>query len=419
MNKRNINWAIAITMVLFFPTWNIFGQNVSYSPYTVFGIGDIENSDYGRYSGMGGVGTALKSKESLNRVNPASYMGLDSLTYTLETSITGKSSRYSDGITNQTNSLAGLKKMAMGFQIAPYWKTSVGMIPFSNMGYDISEVKETEGQPDINYLIKLTGSGSINRFYWGNAFKLTPKLSIGANISFLFGTLTQNETVSTIVSTSSNDVKTSTYLHRIYLDYGFQYSGSFKNGWNYTLGGILGLKNKLSLSKDVVMTNSDSETQVSEGSYKSWFTIPFYSGLGVSVQNNIGFTFAMDYVFQKWGDQNSKVKSVKYIDAHRYAFGVEYIPAVRIPRNYFQRMFYQAGVSYNQSYLILRGAKINQYGLSLGAGFPIVHERSYFSVSYEIGTKGKVGHDLFRENYNMVNFNLVLRDIWFLKSKYD
>jgi hypothetical protein len=414
-----MNKILLTLSIILISTIRVEGQNVSYSPYSVFGIGDIDNNDYGKSQGMGGVGIGLKSSESLNRINPASYSGIDSLTFTLEASVSGRSSDFYDGSNRQINSLAGLKKLALGFRVFPFWYTSTGIIPFSNMGYNITSEKTIEGEPSSGYQLNLTGSGSLNRFYFGNAFRITPRLSVGINASFLFGTLTQDENIATNLSTYHNQVETKTYLHRIYLDYGFQYTGEFKNGWKYVAGGILGFKNNLLLNKEVSFINTNSETTISEGSYNSTFTLPFFSGVGFSVKNNSGFTFAMDYVFQNWSTLKNTSKAYSYVDANKYSFGIEYSPAVRLKQNYFQYMFYQAGIFYNQSYLQLRGSRIHQTGYTLGAGFPFNKTGSFLGVSFETGIKGKIGQDLFREKYYQINFNLVLRDIWFLKSKFD
>jgi hypothetical protein len=395
------------------------GQNVTYSPYSIFGIGDIENQDYGRNSGMGGVGIGLKSLGSLNRINPASYSGIDSFSFTLETSLSGRISKFDNGNTQQNNTLAGLKKMALGFQVFRFWQVSAGIIPFSNMGYDITSTKTMDGTANATYNVNLTGNGSINRFYLGNSLKLNPHFSLGVNISFLFGTLTQDEIISSSYLSSNTNAETTTYLHSIYVDYGVQYSNTLKNGWAYTVGGICGFKNSLKLNRDVVFSSSTNEDVVTEGNYDSYFTLPFYYGVGFSLTNKTGFTLAGDYIFQNWSDVKSKSNTFSYVNSNRFSAGIEYTPAVRIPRNYFQRMFYQVGFNYNQSYLKLRGAQINQVGFSAGAGFPIKFGRSYLSLSYEKGVKGKMGHDLFREKYDQINFTLVLRDIWFMKSKFD
>jgi hypothetical protein len=418
MNKNIL--AIIVFICFLCIGLQVKGQSTSYSPYSIFGIGDIENADYGRNLGMGGVGIGLKSFSSLNRVNPASYDGIDSLSFTLEASMSGRFSKFDNGVTTQNNTLAGFKKLALGFQVFPFWHTSAGVMPFSNMGYDISLYKQgIEGDPYNDYTINLTGAGSVNRYYLANSFRLIPEFSVGINVSLLFGTLTQDEKVLSDITSYTNTVETTTYLHRVYVDYGFQYSNSLKNGWKYIIGGIGGLKSNLHLSHNAVFSSTSGDISVVDDNYKSHFNLPLFGGVGFSLTNNTGFTVAFDYVFQKWSGQNSKSSIVRYVNSNRFAAGVEYTPAVRIPKSYFQRMFYQAGFNYNQSYLQLRGKQINQLGVSVGAGFPIKYEKTYFAISLEKGTRGRIGNDLFRENYTQVNFSIVFRDIWFLKSKFD
>jgi len=52
------------------------GQNNTNSPYSVFGIGEMEYTGGGRNMGMGGSGIALRSELYINSTNPASLTAI-------------------------------------------------------------------------------------------------------------------------------------------------------------------------------------------------------------------------------------------------------------------------------------------------------------------------------------------------------
>jgi hypothetical protein len=217
----------------------------------------------------------------------------------------------------------------------------------------------------------------------------------------------------------SSNIKRESYLHNMNLDYGIQYSNHIGDNLWYTVGGVFGLDNSLKLRNTVTLTNYGSQTTTDQGNYNSTYTLPLFYGAGFSIKNNYGFTLASDYRFQKWEGSNANTDNMKYANSRQYAIGIEYQPAIRIPKNYFQRMFYQVGYNYNQSYLRIRGNQINEYAFTAGIGLPIKGERTYFNISFETGNRGKLGNALFKETYNQINLNLVFRDFWFIKSKFD
>jgi hypothetical protein len=73
-----------------------------------------------------------------------------------------------------------------GFPLTRWWKTNIGLVPYSQMGYKIVDVSLSHGA-EHHY----EGTGGINQFYFGNAVNLTSNFSAGVNISYLFGSLTQ------------------------------------------------------------------------------------------------------------------------------------------------------------------------------------------------------------------------------------
>ena len=55
---------------------NTAAQNMTNSPASMFGLGELSTGEGGVYSGMGGVGIALRGENAYNSANPASLTGL-------------------------------------------------------------------------------------------------------------------------------------------------------------------------------------------------------------------------------------------------------------------------------------------------------------------------------------------------------
>src|SRR5450432_2337882 len=64
------------------------------SPYSILGIGDIDNDYYNRTGGMANTGLAYRSDRFLINNNPASYTGLQPQFFSFELSTRGQFINY-------------------------------------------------------------------------------------------------------------------------------------------------------------------------------------------------------------------------------------------------------------------------------------------------------------------------------------
>lgn len=79
----------------------------------------------------------------------------------------------------------------LGFFITKWWKTGLGITPFSTREY---ESTITSSDP-VSYAEKFIGEGGINEIYWANGFNIANKLYLGVNSSYLFGTIADETTL--------------------------------------------------------------------------------------------------------------------------------------------------------------------------------------------------------------------------------
>ncbi len=205
-------------------------QNNTFSPYSRYGIGELTQNTFAHNTGMGGAYIALKPDSLMpifvNAGNPAAY-ALIKLT-SLEVGGSGLYSTFSGNNTAlltrwSTNFAYG----ALGFPIAGNGGACLGIMPYSQVGYDLKNNVNEPGIGTVNYFY--SGSGGLNKAFLGyglmpfsrrlNKFKNTyanipdslktlkgarykaremgakilSDFSVGVNVNYIFGAL-QNTT---------------------------------------------------------------------------------------------------------------------------------------------------------------------------------------------------------------------------------
>jgi hypothetical protein len=232
-------------------------QTLTSSPYSRYGIGDIANKGFGRNKAIGNTGIALRSPYHLNPVNPASYSALDSLSFIYEFGILGKQTKFKTSNMNYSQNNININFIAIGFPVTKFWFCSVGLLPYSHVGYSIKTDSVYQSIDSLRIQNYYNGSGGINQFYFGNSIKLSKKLSLGVSMSYLFGSLTQAN--STVFPNDVNSFELITQKHikvnDFYFNYGLQYSDSIKHNYSYTVGLIFDNQSKISASKSEIATN--------------------------------------------------------------------------------------------------------------------------------------------------------------------
>ena len=173
-----------IVITAFFVSISSFSQKNNISPYSFFGIGQINEAKTVTEHSMG-VSTALNSPFKLYFSNPASLGALRFTTYT----IAGANifTKIDDGVNKQSASSFGLSYLALGFPIGKKAGMAFGIQPFSKVGYNINNTFKNEDDETESNLYK--GKGSTNRVFLGYGQQLPYNINLGIEGSYTFGTL--------------------------------------------------------------------------------------------------------------------------------------------------------------------------------------------------------------------------------------
>ena len=78
-----------------------FSQGGTESPYSRYGIGDLQNNGFIHQIGMGGISAGFNNPSAINFGNPASYSSIKITTF--ETSASIEAKKFSNATESQTN----------------------------------------------------------------------------------------------------------------------------------------------------------------------------------------------------------------------------------------------------------------------------------------------------------------------------
>lgn len=414
---------LIVPIFLFF-TLISFAQQGTSSPYSFYGIGDVKFKGTAENRAMGGL-TIYSDSIHLNFQNPASYSNLKLTTFSL-----GGTYLTTDLETNSQSEKArrtAIDYLAVGL---PFGKFGVGfgLMPYSSVGYNIqSNTVATATNPQE--IKQYSGTGGINKVFFGVGYALTKKLSIGIDYNYNFG-------------------KIQTYSFR-FIE-GLQYGSREKNLSDIT-GGLLnaGLTFNTPINKKLngfASLTYSPDSKLSSSNYRNIATIQYSSTgaeilvqpLDVDVANTtitlpsklaVGFGIGQN---KKWmlgteitlqkssnmGNRFNDINNVNYENATRYSFGGFYIPNYNSFSKYYEKIIYRAGLRYENTGLIINNTSIKDYGLTAGVGLPLIGVFSNVNIGVEYGQRGTTSANLVQENYTNITIGFSLNDKWFQKRRF-
>ncbi|MBC8033882.1 MAG: hypothetical protein H7Y03_07030, partial [Chitinophagaceae bacterium] len=170
-----------------------YAQNIS-MPYSIIGIGDIENSYFNRTSGMANTGFSMRFRNSINQANPASYSELQNQFFTFELATQGKTVSYTGNDVDPNDNSNGdftIKRLAAGFKLSNRWGTTVALSPYSSVSYLVGGSKDNGAGSGATSVID--GNGGLNQILIGNGYRFSKNVSLGINAAYLFGSVKQTE----------------------------------------------------------------------------------------------------------------------------------------------------------------------------------------------------------------------------------
>ncbi len=397
-------------------------QIATSSPYSRFGLGDLHENILPKFSAFGGPSTAFSGSSTVNPNNPASFTSFKPNSFLFSTGGWHKTTRMQNITEEHTANNNAFSHLIVGFPLSEKWGASMGMLPYSSVGYEIN-ARDKYYNADMNYF----GDGGISKIYFGGAYEPFKNFSIGVNASYLFGGLNRRKQL-------------------IYDDESFFHSRGNSTinlkGYYYELG----LLYKYDISEEKQLTlgltaNNDSEIRAKKSELVESFeysgifeipkdtshiiytwgdvTLPQYISGGLTYSSGDKWLFVADYSMQNWADYSMFDESDNLENSTRISGGMQFTPDYNSITKYYKRMDYRLGGSYSNTPLLFDGNQLQEMSVSFGFGIPVRKSRTKYDFSCTIGKRGTTEGNLIKEQFVRLGLSVSYDGIWFVKRKYD
>lgn len=417
------------------------GTYGAYSPYSIYGVGDISKEGTAYNKSMGGVGIATRNRRFINYLNPAAVTARDSLAFMADFGISEKNTLYRQGDIKSAKNTFNIYDLILSF---PIWRSSafmVGITPFSDVGYDFSRVETDKNiignTGNITY--SSYGKGSVYQAFIGAGATFWKRLSVGAEMIYYFGNIDKvtnmDYTNSSYRSVNSGHDLT---MRGVTGKFGLQYEQRLGGNVSMIVGATYRMKTNVkgySTSYRFANQSSVSDTLSYKVDTLAYSNVGFGDelGVGLSIKGGEQWSVEFNYLRSDWtksgfesvggfssvssrpNTQNAVFSSTV---SQSFRVGFELVPNRNDIRYYFKRCSYRAGFYYDKSYYKLNGENVNNMGITIGVTLPVFRWYNGISIGVDFGQRASTRNNMIREQYVMFNLGFNIHDIWFQKTQY-
>ena len=425
----------------------------AFSPYSMYGIGELQTPGVVAQRSMGGVGLGMRSSVMVNPLNPAAYSLTPRQGFLFDFGVEGvnfynRQQKYADGAqTTSRTSYNTFNFHDIAFQLPLARRLGLGfsLTPYSSVGYRVSADEQSDDVwgniGRVQYLY--AGEGDLTEVKFGIGWEIFKNFSIGAAAQYYWGDINRTFVMTpanivdntTIASTVGKDTYT---VSRFKGQFGVQWTPLLDDkrmltvGATYDIGGDL----RPDRTSTIYVGNNSSATVVDKTEHIA-LALPRQIAAGVFYRTpklSLGF----DYVYQDWRSVNSGLSEttaagydVAYTNTSTYKIGVEYTPNYMDARRFLNRWSYRAGFRYGDYNQTFGGKRLAQYAVTVGIGIPVRFlSASAVDVGFEYGYRGRGGDiapevGFIRQRYFKfsVGFSLFAspgsQEYWFIRPKFD
>ena len=425
----------AITLFLALISLNSisFSQNLTSSPYSRYGFGELNSQTFASQAAMGNSFIAYQQDSIapffINVANPAGLSGIKLTVLELGGQVQFTKISSSTSAIKKTNS--NFSYGSIGFPIKKIGGAAFGIMPFSTVGYKITSIQD---EPLVGGNMKYiyNGDGGLNKAFIGFGCKpfrrqeykfqrsdfadslvkynktskykkikfvkqLLSNFSIGATANYVFGTINQTTNIvypSQILYFNSKRQR-STQVNDFTFNGGIQTSftiDSLKKKGKKTIlkekitfgtGFFINTPTSLNAKQNRIIYNYSldgfgierpKDTILNSQNISGAIKLPLEMGVGLSFKKGEKITVLVDGAITNWsGYKNFDDPNTEFNNSFRVSVGLNYVPNKLAfgSSNYVKRIHYRIGASYTDGYLDLKNTKIRNYSISAGLGLPV------------------------------------------------
>lgn len=389
----------------------------------MYGYGILGDRATSMQRQMGSVGYAMNSGRQINVMNPASYAAVDSLTFLFDIGADVSMLWQKEGAVKESSVGGGLDYVTMQFPICKFMGGSIGMLPYSSVGYAF-------GKDIAHGALENQGTGGINQAYLGVAGTYAG-VSLGVNVAYSFGNIL-NDFYANPHTSGQALVQHVMQIRDWDIVFGAQYDLRLSRTEKMTFGLTYAPKKSLHGKTWVTTQETQVESVADTVAYMKMngnYETPTMIGAGVSYthERSSRWMVEADITYQEWSKvkyssmteigkpDNVVFQGMKFNNRTRFAVGGEIVPKLR--GNYLQRMAYRAGAYYTNDYLKIMGNGVKEYGVSAGFGFNTPEGKTMVNLGFEWKHRNASPATLISENYFNITLGINVNELWFWQRR--
>lgn len=392
------------------------------SPYSRYGIGELEYSYSARRAGMGGLGVAMDDNAFISMLNPAAWHSINLTRVEFASYFNGNFVKDQ----NQKSFYSGgyFSGFSFAFPISKQYGIAfaMGLAPLSKVAYEtkvqvINPTTQTE-----EYTFDYSGDGGLSKVYLGTSYTLPFDMSLGATLDYNFGTLAYHSKLNFPNTTTANSSFTSEYrIKGLGGTFGLISQNLSENIFksdkiqDFRLGVAVSFISKMNADTSFTKIGAYVNDTLSQGITS--MKIPPRFTFGASAKLNARTQLYADYLFQNWadyaisGNTNTNLQNVSKI-----SLGIEYKNSVQA-YTLSDLIIWRGGFSYGNSPYKINGTGINELSVSAGVSLPFSRE-NYLDLSLQYISRGSTDPGLLKENILKLGASLSLGELWFVRQDY-
>ena len=429
------------------------------SPYSRYGIGDLNGPHHIISRGMGGIqaaysdGVSNNVGQSVNFNNPATYGSFYMISYDVALTIDSRNlkSQTPSGSFRSVYFIPAYLAIGVPLNKVKGLGMAFGLKPVSKINYNITTTERVAGDSiGTNY----EGNGGLNEAFIGIG-KRWKKLFVGFNTGYRFGKKdisTKRVFLNDTVSYASSNTSTTTNIGNPFLHLGIQYEFSVHKIENKitrsTQNYLLRFGATANFQQNYTANQTSSITTFSTGStigniinidsvfkqenIKGKLVMPATYEAGFVLHKTLNNTRGLfelwsvgaEFTTTQWQNFRYYGNSEALSNSWMLKIGGQISPNPQATRNYLNNVNYRFGFNFGKDYINADGKGLNTLSASFGAGLPIRKWRAYetqytvLQTAFQFGKRGS-GVNNITESFVQFTFGFSLNDNWFIKRKYD
>ncbi len=417
-----MNRILVVCLFLLISVNTSLAQVNTSSPYSRFGLGDLNGTVFPHYNALGGGVSAFNDPYIINPYNPATFNSFGLNSFLLSTGGMHTTTNMQNLSESQITNNSAFSHLTIAFPINRKIGASIGMLPYSNIGYELNS-SNIEYDADLIY----SGDGGISKIYFGGAYKLTNNLSIGVNASYLLGGLNKRKKVvyndeSFFNSRSNSKIN----LQGYYYEFGLLYKQNMSENKEISFGLVANNNSDIRVKRNELVETFEflGVLEIPKDTFENttqwgYVILPQFISAGVTYREAKRIIVIADYSTQDWSEFRLFDEVDNLNNSTRISTGIQYTPEYNSPTRYYKRIQYRLGMAFYETPLQIKDNQLIEKSITFGIGLPIKRSRTRYDFSVTLAERGTTLNDLLKEQYIKLGLSVSYDGIWFVKRKYD